>query len=798
MNRKDRRAAGKAGVSGRIKTSAPGSGSWLDQLLATAQRHVAAGQFALAEAVYRDALAADPRHIAALHGLSHIAYQTGRHQAALDLLERAIAVDGRIAELHYSIAAVLHALGRLAQAGAHCAKAAELRPEFAEAWFGQGNVLAELGQLEQAAACYRRAIAVRPDYAEALSNLGNVLSKLGRAEDAMREWQRAVAVAPNFPLPHVNLGAALAQCGRHDSAVQHLRRALELVPDDAVAAALLAESYAAMGDVAAAWEGVRRALGIRETPEARAAFIHCLKRFRLTADAPDIRKIAARALEEPWQRPALLAGPIAELLKTAPDLADCIARVAKAWPRRLTGPDLWSDTQRTAICGDRLLRLLLASSPICDLELEWFLTTARCALLDDAERTTAGTVDATALEFYCALARQCFINEYVYGVGDDELPRIRELRAALAAALDAGTDVSPLWIIAVAAYGALHTLPQASALTAREWPSAVRSLLVQQMEEPQAEAQLRASIPALTSIDDTVSLVVQAQYEANPYPRWVKAPRDDAPRSIADHLRGLFPGRDIRGASTDGSDGCDILVAGCGTGQHAIGVALRYRDARVLAIDLSLSSLAYAKRQARAMGVSRIAFAQADILHAASLGRSFDLIETAGVLHHLDDPMAGWRALIPLLRPNAVMYVALYSELARQSIAAVRSFIAARGYRPTDDDIGRFRQDLVTREHGLPLEGLFASPDFFSASGCRDLLFHVCEHRLTIPQIKSFLDESGLELIGFALDDQALEQLRRRFPGVDATADLDLMHVFETENPNTFAAMYNFWVRKAG
>jgi hypothetical protein len=143
------------------------------------------------------------------------------------------------------------------------------------------------------------------------------------------------------------------------------------------------------------------------------------------------------------------------------------------------------------------------------------------------------------------------------------------------------------------------------------------------------------------------------------------------------------------------------------------------------------------------------------------------------------------------------MYVALYSELARRGIAAVRAFIAERGYRPTDDDIRRFRQELVTREHGLPLANLLASPDFFSTSGCRDLLFHVQEHVLTIPQIKSFLDDSGLQLIGFQLDDHALENLKRRFPGVDATADLDRLHIFETENPQTFATMYNFWVRKA-
>jgi hypothetical protein len=60
---------------------------------------------------------------------------------------------------------------------------------------------------------------------------------------------------------------------------------------------------------------------------------------------------------------------------------------------------------------------------------------------------------------------------------------------------------------------------------------------------------------------------------------------------------------------------------------------------------------------------------------------------------------------------------------------------------------------------------LLASPNFFSTSGCRDLLFHACEHRFTIPGIKSLLPDSSLDLVGFALDDDAQRALLARFPG---------------------------------
>ena len=38
----------------------------------------------------------------------------------------------------------------------------------------------------------------------------------------------------------------------------------------------------------------------------------------------------------------------------------------------------------------------------------------------------------------------------------------------------------------------------------------------------------------------------------------------------------------------------DVLVAGCGTGEHSIGTARRFKNVKLLASDFSLASLAYA------------------------------------------------------------------------------------------------------------------------------------------------------------------------------------------------------------
>jgi SAM-dependent methyltransferase len=328
-------------------------------------------------------------------------------------------------------------------------------------------------------------------------------------------------------------------------------------------------------------------------------------------------------------------------------------------------------------------------------------------------------------------------------------------------------------------------------LLERAWPAALTDVLVQQVREPWEERQYRDLIPRLTGIEDDVSVLVRGQYEENPYPRWVHAAAVAVPTTIDQHLGNQFSWASFRPLGS--SSGIDVLVAGCGTGRHPIEVAHKYKDARLLAVDLSLTSLCYAKRKTPAPLAEKIEYAQADILKLGSIERTFDLIDAGGVLHHLAEPMAGWRVLLGLLRPGGFMRVALYSELARRGIVAARAFILEHGYRPTADDIRRCRQDLLNS----PLNGVAKASDFFSTSECRDLLFHIQERRLTIPQIKSFIAEHDLKFIGFEFAPQAVQHYRDIFGGDHFVRDLDRWHAFETERPDTFAGMYQFWIQKS-
>jgi SAM-dependent methyltransferase len=237
-----------------------------------------------------------------------------------------------------------------------------------------------------------------------------------------------------------------------------------------------------------------------------------------------------------------------------------------------------------------------------------------------------------------------------------------------------------------------------------------------------------------------------------------------------------------------------ILIAGCGTGQHSIETASRFSDCQVTAVDLSLASLAYAKRKTTEFGITNIEYLQADILKLNNLEQKFDIIESVGVLHHMDEPMAGWRVLTDLLKPGGLMKIGLYSELARHFIAEVRKEITALRLGTSEADIRKFKQSLV-ESHDENHQLLTKLSDFFSLSMLRDLIFHVQEHRFTLVQIKNSLDELGLKFCGF-INKDAISNFRE-LHGKDADIyDLALWHQYEESNPRAFIGMYQFWCQK--
>ncbi len=837
MNRKERRAAGRQG--GEIST-----------LLASAVRHHQAGELVQAEAAYRAVLARDPRQGRALYYLGILSAHTGRFDAARDLIGRAATLDPHNAELRFNLGAAHHGAGRLDDAVAEYRQAIALNPRYGEAHMNLGNALAARGDAAGAAACYdavlaldpnsaaahynaanvlaragdlgaaaaryRQAIALQPDIAEAHNNLGNVLRSQGLAADAEAAYGRALAlqpdfadahnnlgtvllargaaeegishyraalrVRPGFAEAHNNLGLALFRIGQPGEAIRHFEQAVALDPQAPDAYANLARQLYATGDVARATEVAARALRAQETPDIRYLFAVYAGALADGEAAEPYRGTIARALREGWAPSSELESVSVRLVRRGPAVTAALSGIAAS----AAAPEL---AYLAGIADDHLLRALMATARVADPDLERLLAMARRALLAVSE-PRAAALSQPMLDFAVDLARQCFINEYVFAESAEERAAAERLTNDIAGQLDAGGEVPAATLVTLACYRPLHGLAAASRLLSRRWPAAVDGLLTQQVREPAEEQAIRATLTALTAIDGEVSRRVRDQYEENPYPRWVAPMPPVNAASLGEHIRVKFPLAPLRA-----SDAADILIAGCGTGAHAIDIFRRVRDARVLAIDLSRASLSYAVRKTRELGLP-IDYAQADILELDSLDRAFDLIEASGVLHHLADPFAGWRILLARLKPAGVMSVGLYSRLARADLNAARLFIAEHGYGPNADDIRRCRQEILASPPQAPGRTVAQSGDFYSMSGCRDLLFHVQEHQHTLPEIAAFLADENLRFLGFEIDQRVLGAYVERNPDDPAAVDLDRWHRFEVEHPGLFAGMYQFAVQR--
>jgi 2-polyprenyl-3-methyl-5-hydroxy-6-metoxy-1,4-benzoquinol methylase/Tfp pilus assembly protein PilF len=630
-------------------------------------------------------------------------------------------------------------------------------PHYAAAHFNLGNLNYRAGEFGLALHNYQAAVGIRSDFADAFVAIGNTLDGLGRVAEAVESYERALAINPGYAEIHVNLGVLATTQGRHVEAAHRMLRALEIKP----------------------------------TWTTKVAFASCVARARFTTHDSRIRSALTTAIIEPWAMPLELCWPALSLIMLDERIASCVRRANGSWPARLPKAALFGAYGLAAVAADPLLHAVLVTTPVSTIEFERFLTCARNALLETASSKQApDPSDLAALQFYASLSRQCFVNEYIFECDDRELTAAGACRTKLLALLDSDAVVPPLLLLTVAAYFPLNTLHNSSRLLAASQPGPVDEVLRQQIREPLEEQALRVGVECLTPITSGVSVKVRDQYEQNPYPRWVKLPIPEQALRFNDELRRALPFGPFTPMPDDSAP--DVLIAGCGTGSQPIFAAQRFRGARVLAIDLSLSSISYAKRKTQELGITNIEYAQADILNLGDIGRTFDIIESGGVLHHLADPFVGWRTLLSRLRPGGFMSLGFYSEIARRHVVRAREFIAARNYASTPDDIRRFRQDLAVVE----LQLLSKMSDFYSTSNCRDLLFHVQEHRLSLSQVESFLAKFGLHFIGFQLDRRELHQYLTRFPDDPSGTNLRNWARFEADNPDTFIGMYQFWIQK--
>lgn len=242
---------------------------------------------------------------------------------------------------------------------------------------------------------------------------------------------------------------------------------------------------------------------------------------------------------------------------------------------------------------------------------------------------------------------------------------------------------------------------------------------------------------------DIVQEQIQKFYDQHPYPpplkdldsyrhRW----QDEARRSAEFHLH--WPHQPYREDLT-------ILVAGCGTSQAAKH-ALRNPLAQVVGIDLSPISIQQTEALKRKYKLDNLEIHQLPIERAGELGRSFDMIISTGVLHHLPDPDVGLRSLKEVLDPSGALHLMVYAAYGRYGVYMLQEYARLLGIGDTDAEITDFANTLMALPLGHPLARLLGeSPDFRTKAGLADALLNPQDRAYTVPQLFEFISNAGLQ-----------------------------------------------------
>lgn len=243
-----------------------------------------------------------------------------------------------------------------------------------------------------------------------------------------------------------------------------------------------------------------------------------------------------------------------------------------------------------------------------------------------------------------------------------------------------------------------------------------------------------------------------------------------------------------------------ILIAGCGTGQQAISYSLAHPDSTVFAIDISKNSLRIAKSLAEKCLAENISFECLDLQDLPAMGNYYDLIVCTGVLHHLESPLTGLRSLAAVKSPVGLINIGLYSLMGRSFLREAADVLASLDSElpwTTREGIVKARETLLRAvPSGKELSLLLLCEDFFSANGCRDLLFNPCVSNYTLEMVSDLLNQVNLEFISFEFSNESvLHAYRSLFPFDVFCNDLSCWSAFEKMYPRCFLGMYNFWCK---
>jgi 2-polyprenyl-3-methyl-5-hydroxy-6-metoxy-1,4-benzoquinol methylase len=592
-------------------------------------------------------------------------------------------------------------------------------------------------QWSQVEALCQEILAADNQQAEAINMLAQSCVAQHRLPQALRFLQQGVQVNPDHAVLNANLGQLLLRMDQPNEATQWLVKAINLDPKNTLYKNQFSQS---------------------------CRYISC------DTFSGEMKQALVKTLGDVCVTHRYLVGPWVSLVDLDP-LLSALTRL-----RALTDYEQFKQsfdpiTFEEAL-QDRLLLLGLSRLIIADAGFEMLWIYLRRYFLEHS-----ACHQGKYLPLITAMGQHCFLTEYVHSQSNLEAEAIQSL-IKRAQSLEPSSVETAIQLSLISCYQPLFELDNVVDLLSsvkKIKHHSFQNLVKTQIQEPLEEREIRKKIRLLKPLSNAVSTAVRDQYEENPYPRWENI--------------NFLPANSKAKKITKGKK---ILIAGCGTGEEAADTARAYPGADITAVDLSLASLSYAIRKCTSLGFNNIDFIQADILDLDALNKQFDYVISSGVLHHMEDPVAGLQSITRQLKPNGVMKIALYSTIARKNLKIAQDWIIDNKQPATLAGIRQFR-DMLKTLAGSPMQDLLQLPDFYSTSMARDLVFHVQETTYTLKKLVTIFEREKLNPLKLILPNQAAVKpaYLARFPHDPDATNLMNWHKFELDHPLTFAAMYH-------
>tara|TARA_B100000925_G_scaffold291791_1_gene281465 strand:+ start:2067 stop:4154 length:2088 start_codon:yes stop_codon:yes gene_type:complete len=644
-----------------------------------------------------------------------------------------------------------------------------------------GAIFSQFNIFEKSFFHLKKANKLDPNNHLILNNLANVYIEINENLKAIDTIFNALSIRPDFAEGYNTLGLALYKNGDIDGSIKKFKKAIELKNDLLSAYNNLGISYKDKNELELAFECFIKAIKINQSfiePFHNIATI--FKDINLKKNRTDLHEIILKLLERKnCVDPNEISNSIIKLLKLDTNFKNIIENYFLIKNKKPIKELI------SIFASYPLFLKTISVSLICDLRIERILLDIRSEILLSIFETKSSP---TLLSFQSSLALHCFTNEYIYSTTLDEKQALEKLETEIDKQFSMSKQPDSHLLLCIASYRPLHEYNWFSMIINN---SVLEEVVFRQIEEYYLEDKIEIKKNSYKP-SDNISKKVKQQYEENPYPRWINSHFRLFPITIADFVSEIQI--KIHNPAISKINELEILIAGCGTGQQSINAALLYKNSNVLAIDLSISSLKYAKRKTEELGLKNIEYLEYDILDLKNLNRKFDVIECVGVLHHMSDPFQGWSILKDCLKDGGLINIGLYSKYARRKINTLRKEIKRKKIKYNCTDIKSYRS-LLIRDLPEKIACISHIQDFYNTSMFVDLLFHQYEKQFSLIEIKNYIQKLGLVFCGF--EDKRIKDLfQTQNKSKQDLYDLEKWNLFEIKNPDIFAGMYQFWCQK--